>query len=248
MIRVGYGILTLFRQRRLLAFLKDSQALRAALKRELIGPETFFFFTSKSLPLYFRGALSRPHVRVGDIPARNKLVDSISALSDEDLERICSFYHKASGQTPTSAGDPYFIGGLWEDWRVNHQSHMIRALVERDYQVLRRIFGSIGGDEVSRGISFSGDHASDLYQRIMKVNRLNVLLSLHKKIYPTGSIAHYPVSWGSFPGARLKGGVMIPSGPRMSHNARQLSALSVACGSRNKILEIGGALVVFPIT
>lgn len=223
--------------------------------RLLREPGTFSHFLFVSLPRYIRNKLSyRNTVRLAEIRSPKDLGNQQYVASDEDLSRLCRSYSQMIQETPKNAESPYFVGGLWEEWKTHHQTQLVRALLAKDFSTLRGLFSNLGVEEASRGISLSGDFARGIYARTLQANRINSLLSTYRAIYPNGQIKLYPKNWGAFPGPLVKNengssGVMIPSGPRLSHNAQTLNSLSLAARALTArgrkdgggdILEIGG--------
>jgi hypothetical protein len=221
--------------------------------RAVGGPGTLINFLMHSSLSYVRDYFSSEStVQLSDIRRVKHLVRQESVLSDENLDRLCRSYLLMDQESPKDTESPYFVGGLWEEWKIVHQSKLIRALLNSDYAGLRRLLSFLGIEEASRGISLSGDFARGNTARMFQVNRTNKLLSTYRAIHPYGEIQLYPENWGAFPGALMKNkdglpGVMIPSGPRLSHNARTLSSMSLAAGALagekgkwGPIIEIGG--------
>jgi hypothetical protein len=219
----------------------------------LASPGTFLHFITISLPHYLSNTLaSGITVRISDFRGVKDLENQQLVLSDEALKRLCSSYSQMIQEAPKDPKSPYYVGGLWEEWKTQHQSKLVRALINHEYSSLRRLFSNLGLEDSSLGISLSGDFAKGIFAKTLQANRLNRLLETYRGVRPSGEIQLYPENWGAFPGANMlrkdgQSGVMIPSGPRLSHNARTLSDLSLAAGAlkagtrgMGNIFEIGG--------
>lgn len=243
MLAVIRRFIGLVRERRLITFLRNKAVLQE-IYRHATGSGTGYFFIVKSLPRYFGDKLrKRAVVTAGEVYRQKRQVPREFPLSSADWSRLCDSYALMKSETPVKATSPYFVGGLWEDWSSVHQPHFARALLGRDFDTLALIFQRIGSDEASKGISLSGDQPANFFESIDKANRLNSYLATYARLYPGKTIAHYPTSWGQFPGALREEGVMVPSAPRMSHNAKMLGALaesSAGGGKKSHVLEIGG--------
>lgn len=213
---------------------------------------TFLNFMIISFPHYLNNKFaSRSTVRISDIRRVKDLGNQQFSLEEETLKRLCLSYSQMVQDAPKDPKSPYYVGGLWEEWKTQHQSKLVSALIDHDYSSLRHLFSNLGLDDASLGISLSGDFARGMFARTSQANRLNRLLATYRGVRPSSEIQLYPEKWGAFPGAKMfsqdgKSGVMIPSGPRLSHNARTLSALSSAAraltleNKRGDIFEIGG--------
>lgn len=219
----------------------------------LASPRSLFFFLIISYPKYVHSLIaSKNRVRLSDFRNARALVYQEAVLSNEELGRLCNSYSLMIQESPSDPESPYFVGGLWEEWKIQHQSKLVRALLDNDYSSLRRIFSNLGREDASLGISLSGDFASGTFARALQANRLNTLLATYREIRPGSEVQLYPKKWGAFPGPNMLSkeglpGVMLPSGPRLSHNARTLSSLSSVAGALTRgkdkwgsIIEIGG--------
>lgn len=206
MLRVIKRFLGLVAERRLGKFLTEKSLLREVIRHGFSsGTASFFLF--RSLPRYFGDKVGkRALVRVGEVRHQRHQQPGECPLSPMDLNRFCDSYALMKSESPGDSTSPYFVGGLWEGWESDHQSHLVRALRERDLAALGSIFSRIGADEASRGISLSGDQPAGFFGSIDMVNRLNTYLETYSNLYPNGSIARYPADWGLFPGALNSGG------------------------------------------
>lgn len=231
---------SLVRNRQLLGFLLNGN-LGVELRKHLTAPGTLFFFLFRSLPLEInlrrrsRGEFRFQQIRL-NIPRSD-----YCPLEDEDLVRLCNAYEKmsaAAGNIERSSA--YFVGGLWEDWRQTHHSSLVQALLNGDLNKLRNLFANMGSEDFTIGISLAGDSVSNQFGRLIQSQRLRTLMENYRRLRPGARVSPYPAAWGTFPGAEVDGGVITPSAPRMSHNARLLSELAIAAGGAQSILEIGG--------
>lgn len=205
-LRVIKRFLGLVAERRLGKFLTEKSLLREVIRHGFSsGTASFFLF--RSLSRYFGDKVGkRALVRVGEVRHQRRQQPGECPLSPVDLNRFCDSYALMKSESPGDSTSPYFVGGLWEGWESDHQSHLVRALRERDLAALGSIFSRIGADEASRGISLSGDQPAGFFGSIDMVNRLNTYLETYSNLYPNGSIARYPADWGLFPGALNSGG------------------------------------------
>lgn len=243
MFRVIRRFLGLVRERRIINFLQKESVLKEIYKHAT-GSGTVYFFLFKSLPRYLDDKRrKRAVVTAGEVYQQKKTVPSKSPLSNVDWARLCDAYALMRSETPAEPKSPYFVGGLWENWDSVHQPHFVGALLDRDFDTLSYIFKRIGSDEASKGISLSGDQPGNLLESFDRANVINTHLATYARLHPSKQIAHYPADWGHFPGALREEGVLLPSAPRMSHNARTLGALariSAGGGGDGHVLEIGG--------
>lgn len=171
--------------------------------------------------------------RLSDVRKAQEFALGASLLSDEALQRLIEFAHRAM-----DSGDVNPVGSLWHGWGDTFQSELADPLREKDSESLRVVLGRLASSPVTRGISWSGDFPKTHSEMLRQANRMNRLSVRYSQIHPERSRPiPYPAVFGPSAGAAEESGILLPSSFRFSLNAWRIHAL---VGDSGCVVEIGG--------